>query len=84
LWKTTEWLRLPLQPTTPNSAALLTFAHRPNSNCGYPDGTGRWVLACFRRQRPVLKVSNFDQTIVNNLPRSAKAKEKPAELSKRA
>jgi hypothetical protein len=55
LWKTTEWLRLPLQPTTSNSAALLTW--------------------------PVLKVSNFDQTIVNNLPRSAKAKEKPAELS---
>jgi hypothetical protein len=25
-----EWLRLPLQPTTSNSGALLTFAHLPN------------------------------------------------------
>jgi hypothetical protein len=27
---TTEWLRLPLQPTKSSSGALLTFAHRPN------------------------------------------------------
>jgi hypothetical protein len=26
----TPWLRLPLQPTTSNSGALLTFAHCPN------------------------------------------------------
>jgi hypothetical protein len=29
LRETTEWLRLPLQPTTSNSGALLTFAHCP-------------------------------------------------------
>ena len=30
LRETTEWLRLPLQPTTSNSGVLLTFAHCPN------------------------------------------------------
>jgi len=30
LRETTEWLRLPLQPITSNSGALLTFAHCPN------------------------------------------------------
>jgi len=30
LRETTEWLRLPLQPTTSNSGALLTFAHCSN------------------------------------------------------
>ena len=30
LRETTGWLRLPLQPTTSNSGALLTFAHCPN------------------------------------------------------
>jgi len=30
LRETTEWLRLPLQPTTSDSRALLTFAHCPD------------------------------------------------------
>jgi hypothetical protein len=30
LRETTEWLRLPLQPTKSSSGALLTFAHCPN------------------------------------------------------
>ena len=50
LRETTEWLRLPLQPTTSNSGALLTFAHCPNFKLRVSGRHRTWVLACFRRQ----------------------------------
>jgi hypothetical protein len=53
LGETTEWLQLPLQPTTSNSAALLTFAHCPNLKLRVPGPHRTIVLACFRRQRLV-------------------------------
>jgi hypothetical protein len=64
LWETTEWRRLPLQPTTSNGGALLTFAHCPNFKLrgvrSAPDG-GYWPVS--DDSGLVGKASNFEQTI---------------------
>jgi hypothetical protein len=64
LWETAEWLcGFRYSRPHPKSGALLTFAHRPNFKLRV-SGRHRAVgTACFRRQWPSLKVSNFEQTI---------------------
>jgi hypothetical protein len=65
LRETTEWLRLPLQPTTSNSGALLTFAHCPNFKLQAAQlGRLRTVGTGLSDHSGLfLKVSNFEQTI---------------------